>query len=79
MGAVLTPLIVILLLSLTHSAAAQQLAQAVNIPQSFFADSWRLPFLLIGVLGILWAVLWLAVVRKDLGSRLNQRDAVVER
>ena len=43
---------------------AQRLAQAVNLPLSYFADSWRLPFLVIGFLGILWAVLWLAVVRK---------------
>ena len=38
-GAILTPLIVIPLLFFPHSAAAQRLAQAVNIPLSYFADS----------------------------------------
>ena len=31
------------------------------------ADSWRLPFRVIGAIGVVWVVAWLAIVRsKDL-------------
>ena len=63
-GAVLTPLIVIPFVLFPNSAAAQWLSQTTNIPPSFLADSWRFPFVFIGGLGLLWAVLWLVAVKK---------------
>jgi ACS family hexuronate transporter-like MFS transporter len=44
-GAILTPMIVMLCLSLT--------------------DSWRVPFMVVGLLGAFWVVLWLASVRRS--------------
>ena len=73
LGAVLTPLVVLTCLGVwaageisepkTWPAAGAVLggmAVPVFVPHP---DAWRLPFVMIGGLGLLWVVLWLALVR----------------
>lgn len=71
LGAIITPLVVLacLVVSDPHESVRTSLqmvvggvgAAAVPVPEY----SWQLPFRVIGLIGLLWAILWLATVRKD--------------
>ncbi|MEZ6139758.1 MAG: MFS transporter [Zavarzinella sp.] len=52
-GAILTPLVILLTLE-----AVVSLGYPSNSPLV-----WKMPFRVVGILGILWAILWLAIVR----------------
>ena len=58
LGAILTPLIIILMVG-------------KNVAESPDQSQWRLPFIVIGGVGLLWAVLWLVSIRPgDLPKRV---------
>ncbi len=52
LGAILTPIIIVAMVGNTPTDGVDQTA-------------WRLPFIVIGGVGILWAMLWLASIRED--------------
>ena len=60
LGAVVTPLMVLAILQRAESAGAT-------------ADTWRIPFRIIGALGLVWVALWFVTVPKVM---LNPTDAV---
>ncbi len=49
------------------------------VGDSVEADAWRLPFFVIGAVGMLWAVLWLIVIRPgDLRKPVAAKEELVE-
>lgn len=69
LGAIITPLVVLACLSYSDPqepirTSLQMLVGGVGLEGfPIPAFTWQLPFRVIGVIGILWAVLWLVVVR----------------